>query len=208
VTITNGYTTLALLKGELGASTDTADDAKMERAISAASRQIDKFVGRPHGFWQDAVVTSREYFSDSGQMCYVDDISTTAGLIVAVDVNDDGAYSQTLTITTNFIVGPVNSIDEVPQRPFNWIRIVDYGASMFYRWPSGRPNVKVTAKFGWAAVPDDVAQACLVQSAHLYKASSAAFGLVQMGMDGNVWRLSARLNPIAEGLLDDYVAHQ
>jgi hypothetical protein len=32
--------------------------------------------------------------------------------------------------------------------------------------------------------------------------------LVQMGMDGNIWRLSARLNPIAEGLLDDYVAHQ
>ena len=61
MTITNGYTTLALLKGELGASTDTADDAKLERAISAASRQIDKFVGRPHGFWQDAVVASREY---------------------------------------------------------------------------------------------------------------------------------------------------
>lgn len=208
VTITNGYTTLALLKGELGASTDTADDAKLERAISAASRQIDKFVGRPHGFWQDTVVASREYYSDSQSMCYVDDISTTTGLIVAVDENDDGTFATTLTLTTNFIVGPVNSADEVPARPFNWLRIVDYGDSSFFQWQSGRPNVRVTAKFGWPAIPDDVAQACLVQAAHLYKASSAAFGLVQMGMDGNIFRLSARLNPIAEGLLDDYVARQ
>jgi hypothetical protein len=206
--IVNGYTTLALLKNELGASTDTTDDNKLERAISAASRQIDKFVGRPHGFWQDATVTVREYFSDSQKMCYVDDISTLTGLIVAVDENDDATFATTLTITTNYIVGPVNAADETPARPFNYIRIVDYGDSSFFQWQSGRPNVRVTAKFGWPAVPDDVAQACLIQSAHLYKASSAAFGLVQMGMDGPMFRLSSRLNPIAEGLLDDYVAHQ
>lgn len=205
MTITNGYVTLALLKQELGAGADTGDDPKMERAISSASRQIDKYVGRPHGFWQDATVTTREYYSEDSRMCYVDDISTVTGLVVKTDINDDGNYSQTLTVGTNFIVGPLNSGDETPVRPYNWIKLVDYGTSMFYRYSSGRPNVSVTAKFGWATVPDDVAQACLVQAAHLYKASASVLGLVQLGMEGNAWRLSSKLNPIAEGLLADYV---
>jgi hypothetical protein len=79
---------------------------------------------------------------------------------------------------------------------------------MFYRYSSGRPNVSITAKFGWASVPDDVVQACLVQAAHLYKASASVLGLVQLGMEGNAWRLSSKLNPIAEGLLADYVVKE
>ena len=47
MSITNGYTTLALLKGEVGIpATTTTNDTRLEAAAAAASRQIDGHTGR------------------------------------------------------------------------------------------------------------------------------------------------------------------
>lgn len=201
--ITNGYCTLAQIKAEMRIGTnDTADDTRLELAVAAASRQIDAHCGRR--FWQDGTVKVREYFPEDYLTCMVDDISTTVGLIVAVDDDDDGTYETTLTLDTHFILLPTNAADEVPVRPFTELRIVDTDGGASFSPGNARPNVRVTAKFGWPAVPDDVTKACLIQASQLFKASDAVFGAAQFGEAGVALRVQARLNPMAEALLEAY----
>lgn len=201
--LTNCYATLDGLLTELNIGGSDVDP-KLDTALNAASRQIDAFVGRRHGFWQDSTVKTREFFADDGCECMVDDISTTTGLIVKTDVNNDGTYAATLTVNTEFILLPVNAADEVPVQPYSCIRTVN--SAYFPTW--GRPGVQVTAKFGWPAIPDDVTKACLIQATQLFKASAAPFGGVQLGIEGTVIRLAGRMHPLAEALLEPYVKRQ
>lgn len=202
MTITNGYCTLAQVKSELGIS-DTSNDAQIEMSVEAASRQIDSETGWAHGFWQDGSVVAREFFADSPVCCYVDEgISTTTGLIVKIDEDGDGTFETTLTISTDFILLPRNAEDQVPAEPYTEIVL----ANNFYfpRLSNGRPGVQVTAKFGWAAVPDDIEKACLVQSVQLFKSKDAVFGVAAFGDTGAALRVKAGLNPIAKALVDHY----
>lgn len=203
MTITNGYATLAEIRAELGnyVASDTSDDSRLEVAVESASRLIDNHTGRR--FWQDGSVATREYDVDPNEpyCLYVDDISTTTGLLVKVDTDDDGTFETSLTITTDFILRPLNAGDESPVRPYTEVyRLTTSGT--FPILGSGRPGAQVTAKFGWPAVPMDVKRACLILATQLFKAGDAAFGILQMG-DGSGTRVSA-ISPIAAYLLEGY----
>jgi hypothetical protein len=201
VAVTNAYASLADLKAELNiGGADTSYDTKLEMALNAASRQIDGYCGR--FFYQDAALTDRTYYADHPVECMVDDISTTTGLVVKVDDDDDGTFETTLTITTNFILLPTNAADMYPVHPYNCIRVVDTGISSFPMWGSGRPGVQVTAKFGWPSVPEDVEKACLVQATQLFKASDAVFG--GLSFEAGILRVRDTINPMAAMLLERY----
>lgn len=200
--IVNGYATLPQLRSELGITdvTQTGDDSKLELAVEAASRQIDGYCDRR--FWQDAAVKVREFYAESPTCCPVDDISTTTGLIVKIDEDGDGTFETTLTIATDFILLPANAEDDTPARPYDEIRLVENYS--FPRLSNGRPGVQVTAKFGFAAVPDDVEKACIVQAISLYKSKDAAFGGVALGDFGATMFLRAALHPVAKSLVDHW----
>ena len=202
--ITNGYCTLAELKPELRIPTltDTADDTRLEVAIAAASRQIDAHCGR--FFWREAGTHTREFYANEHRRCEVDDISTVTGLIVQVDDDDDGVFETTLTISTDFILRPLNAADRVPVWPYDEIVLVDAINGNFPMSQSGRPGVRVTARFGWPAVPDDVKKACLVQSAMLFKSGDAVFGVTEFANAGAALRVGRTINPIAAALLEPY----
>jgi hypothetical protein len=200
VTITNGYCTQDQVKAAVGIE-DTVDDTLIDAAINAASRQIDAHCGRR--FWQDATVKTREFYADCSSEIYVGDISTTTGLIVKLDEADDATYSTTLTISTHFLLTPLNAADETPVWPYTHIRLVD-GVYVYPRSSSGRPGVQVTAKFGWPAVPDDVTQACILQARTLFKAPATQFGAFQVGVDG-FSRQIRPMDPVANVLLVPYV---
>lgn len=181
--LTNAYTTLANFKLEVATAglTFTAnEDAVMETAINAASRAIDGYCG--WRFWQDATVVDRQFYAENTRCCYLlsdeagDGISTTTGLAVKIDEDGDGTFETTLTITTDFILKPVNAADRVPVWPYTEVWLADN-----YSFPilaNGRPGVQVTAKFGWPAVPDDITKACLVLAHDLYKSKDAPFGAI------------------------------
>ena len=198
--ITNGYCTLAQIR-QLGewAAGDTADDAMLELSVEAASRQIDGFCGRR--FWVDGSVVARDYVAESSKLVEVDDISTTTGLIVATDTAGDGTFATTLT-TADYLLFPLNAADEVPVRPYTSVLAV--GTASLPCLSSGRPGVRITAKFGWPAVPDNVEKACLTQAWQLYKAKDAPFGIATFGDMGGGLRVSGALNPIARALVDQY----
>lgn len=195
--ITNGYCTLAQLKADMHVH-DSVDDSRFELAIAAASRQIDAHTGRR--FWQDSTVQARTYFASSPVEVDVDDISTTTGLLVKIDTDDDGVYETTVA-ATDYVLFPTNAAARVPVWPYTRIRLV--GDDYFYA--GDRPTVQITAKFGWPAIPDDVTKACLVQSAQLFKASDAVFGVAQFAEAGLALRVQNRLNPMAEALLEAYI---
>lgn len=205
--ITNGYCTLNELKIELSIDlNDLSDDTRLEMAVGAASRLIDGYCGLDHGFWVDGSVTDRQFYADDSRTVTIPDgISSTTGLVIKTDTDDDGTYETTLTIGTNFILAPVNAADQSPVAPYTQVRLVDYTGSWFPMSSSGRPGVQITAKFGWPTVPDDVKKACLIQSVLLFKASDAVTGALQMGESyGSYTAGSGWMNPTARALLERY----
>ena len=197
--LTNAYSTIDEYRSALQIR-DVDDEDRLTVALNAASRQIDKHCGRR--FWQDGTVKVRTYHAEDSWTCVVDDISTTTGLIVKTDEANTGAFGTTLTISTNFVVEPLNAAAETPVRPYEQIVIVDTLGGTFPM--TSRAGVQVTAKFGWPAVPDDVKLATIVQAQMLYKAGDAALGVLQGGIDGNSFRVG-RIHPTVVGLLEDYV---
>ncbi len=142
---------------------------------------------------------AREFHADSATCVEIPEgISTTTGLIVKTDGAADGTFGTTLTISTDFLLLPSNAGDEVPARP--WTEILHVNGT-FPRPSNGRPGVQVTAKFGWAAVPDWAEKACLIQAGQLFKAKDAAFGIASFGDMGGGLRVSRGLNPIADALV-------
>lgn len=204
MSITNGYTSLAALKSELSI-TDTNDDVRLERAISAASRQIDGRCGRR--FWQDGSTVARTFTADNTGCLELggrDDISTTTGLVVKVDYDGDGTFETTLTINTDFIVTPVNAASDTPVWPYTGLQITPT-TSAYLPTNLGRPGVQITAKWGWPAVPDDITQACLIQAKNLYKATSGTFSGFQLSVDAGVVMRTPGFDAVAAALCEPFV---
>lgn len=201
--VVNAYCTLAQVRAALGGPyqvADTSDDLRIELAIEAAARQIDSKLG--YRLWQDGSVVAREFYADSPGCVWIPEgISTTTGLIVKIDADGDGTFETTLTISTDFILLPTNAGDDTPVRPYTEIRAVEN-----YNFPllsNGRPGVQVTAKFGWPAVPDWAEKANIIQAVTLFKADSAAFGIVTFGQEGAM-RADKGLNRFADALVDPH----
>jgi hypothetical protein len=188
--ITNGYATLAEIKGYMSIS-DNTDNDLLENLVESASRSIDRIANRR--FYLDATASARLYRAYSNIFVFVDDIGSTSGLIVKTDEDGNGTYSKTLTLNTDFILDPLTS--QSLNRPFTQLTMVSNTES----WPifpgitsNGlRPGVQVTAKWGWPAVPDDLNMACLILTADLYKRKDAPGGILGLGDLGVV-----RMSPI------------
>jgi len=190
VAITNGYTTLTNQKTFLSI-TDSSDDTLLENLIESASRSIDRIANRR--FYADAAASARTYRAYSNIYTFVDDISSTSGLIVETDDDGDGTFETTLTITTDFIVEPMTAITK--GRPITQLTVVNTAKS-FPIFPglfsNGlRPGVQVTAKWGWPSVPDDIEVATQILTADLYKRKDSPGGVLGLGDLGAI-----RMSPL------------
>ena len=186
--ISNGYTTLATFQAYTGMSTVTADETvNIEKAIESSSRSIDRMTNRR--FWADATATARQYRATDFYRLFVDDISSTTGLIVKTDTGGDGTYETTLTFNTDYILDPINAPQQ--ERPFTVVTMV--GTTLFPSPINLRPGIQVTAKFGWynGTPPDDVEEACLILSTDLVKRASSVGGVLGLSELGAI-----RMSPL------------
>ena len=186
--ITNGYTTVATFQSYTGMTTITADETvNIEKAIESASRSIDRMTNRR--FWADTNATARQYRATDFYRLFVDDISSTTGLAVALDTGGDGTFETSLVFNTDYILDPVNA----PQleRPFTVVTMV--GTTLFPSLVNLRPGVQVTAKFGWynGTPPDDIEEACLILSTDLVKRASSVGGVLGLSELGAI-----RMSPL------------
>ena len=186
--ISNGYTTLATFQAYTGMTTVTADETiNIEKAIESASRSIDRMTNRR--FWADATATARQYRATDFYRLFVDDISSTTGLLVKTDTGGDGTYETTLTFNVDYILDPINAPQQ--ERPFTVVTMV--GTTLFPSPINLRPGIQVTAKFGWynGTPPDDVEEACLILSTDLVKRASSVGGVLGLSELGAI-----RMSPL------------
>ena len=198
--ITNGYTTLNEFKAYLfpSANYGSAEDAQMEGAIEAASRIIDNFTNRR--FFLDASVSERVYYSDTPIRCTVDDFSTTTGLIIKVDTGDNGTFDQTWA-STEYILEPLNAtVGGVTGQPYNTIIAT---IPKLFPVTGRRPRIEVTAKWGWAAIPHSIEQACLIQASRLYRRAQTPEGFAA-GEGFGAIRVSTLIDPDVKMLISPF----
>lgn len=188
----NEYTTVAALKSQLNLATaDTTSDALLTQALAAASRSIDRSTGRR--FWLDPSAVQRTYrlggrvlCDTDGEHLIVDDIGSTTGLVVETGTN--GSW----TALTDYETSPENAV--VDGRP-----ITSLLRSTNTWGTTSTARVRVTARFGWPAVPDEVVQATQIQALRLYRRKDSPEG-VMGSAEWGVVRLS-RVDPDVYALI-------
>lgn len=189
--ITNGYTDLSTLKAHLSIS-DTTDDTRLERIVTAVSREIDNHCRR-----RFYAATQTRYYSPV-RTCelIVDDLLSVTSL--KTDEDGDRTY-ETTWAATDYDLEPANAQLESQPEPYWLIRVTPTGR---YSFPCHGRAVEVAGSWGYASsTPPVVQEACLLQSARIFERSKSAFGIAGDPNIGTV-RLSAALDPDVKMLLE------
>ncbi len=200
--IGSSYATDTALKARLNI-TDANDDAAINLALSSASQEIEGICGRQ--FNDAGTATARIYYPDSPTVVMVDDFSTASGLILLADYGNDGVYEYTW-VAANYQVEPINGVvDGTPGWPYNRIRAINQYYPLWWgAIGSPRASLQVTAQWGWASVPANVQEACLLGAEEIFKLKDAPFGVAGFGAMGAV---RVRENPKIMALLDRYIRY-
>lgn len=189
--ITNGYATLAQVKAAMRIA-DNVDDALIETAIESASRQIDGHCQRR--FYQ--TTTTRVYTPNDSYITEIDDLVSLTTLKTQSDI--DGTYDTTWA-ASDYQLEPLNRIAGGLDVSYTQIRAVgDYLFPTF----GGEATVEVTGVFGWASVPSEIKQACIILSQRQYKRYDSPLGVAGVGEIG-VIRVS-RIDPDVASILAPY----
>lgn len=190
------YATVSQVKASLGIGTaDTASDALLTAALAAAEDMIDGYCGRTFGTAGTAAST-RVYATTVSDLVFIDDAAAIT--LVESDPSLDETWGTTWT-TTDWQAEPLNGILAGRAHPYTALRAVGD-----YLFPaSQQAAVRVTARWGWSAVPSPVTQAAVLQAARLFKRSDSPLGVAGFGDMGAV-RVSRYLDPDVELLLAPY----
>lgn len=184
------------VKHTLGIS-DTVDDLSLNMAIDAATSLIQQYCGRQ--FVYDTTASARVYVAESPYIVRVDDFGTTNGLIVRTDTGENGTF-QMLWNSTDYQLEPLNGKMDGEYWPYNAIRAIE---SLWYPQNYGRALVQVTARWGWATIPNAIKQACIIQAITIFKSPDAPFGATPFA-DTGILRLRSALHPTAAALVQPY----
>lgn len=188
--ISQGYATLAQVKAALRI-TDNVDDSLLEMAIESASRAIDEYTNR--NFYNAG--TAVRYYAPN------DDFNvTTDDMVSVVSVQtmstDDQVFDTTWT-STDYQLEPLNGVADGITQPYTHLRAVgDYT----FLTLGGEATVKITAVFGWNAVPIQVTQATVIQASRIYKRLDSPLGIIS-GELGSM-RVGSRIDPDVAQLVD------
>lgn len=191
--ITNGYATLAEVKAALRI-TDTIDDSLLEMAVESASRLVDAYCARS---FYNAGTASRYFVADTDWLTNIDDAVTITE--IATDASADGTY-DVVWQADDYQLEPLNGrVDGLPV-PYNAIRAI--GDYTYPIW-GGEALVKVTATWGWSAVPTAIKQATIIQSSRIFKRLDSPLGVLSSPDLGFI-RVGSRLDPDVAQLVDSY----
>jgi hypothetical protein len=189
------YATLEELKSR-PRITDVGDDALLNKALAAASQGIDDRCGRR--FNLDETATARVYnprgrvvHHNDGDLFLVDDIGSTDGLVVEV-----GSGSSWSTVAaSNFEPYPDNCLVE------GW----PIEGLLLLQWPivSASQRLRVTAKWGWPAVPAPISEATLIQATRLFSRKDSPEGVAGQ-TEWGVVRVT-RVDPDVQALTERYM---
>lgn len=145
----------------LASSTDTTYDTAIGNLITAASRLIDKEVGREAN-WFSTTDEQTRYYDGSGEVTQeIDECHTLTSLAVSEAGSIVASEYTAWTLDTDYYVSPYNYSDlGVPIDRL----IADWNGTK-YKFPRYRKCVKVVGQFGYSATPPEpIKQACKIQA--------------------------------------------
>lgn len=191
--ISNGYATLAEVKAALRI-TDSIDDSLLEMAIESASRLVDAYCARS---FYNAGTASRYFVADTDWLTYIDDAITITE--IATDASADGTY-DVVWQADDYQLEPLNGRVDGLVWPYNAIRAI--GDYTFPIW-GGEALVKVTATWGFSAIPTAIKQATIIQASRIFKRLDSPLGVLSSPDLGFI-RVGSRLDPDVSQLVDSY----
>jgi hypothetical protein len=183
------YVTSQQLKDHLRI-TDSADDAAVAIAVTAASRAVDRFTNRQFGLAPAAVARTYTWdkrFIEGLPAVEIDDLMTSTGLIVKLDQAGQGTYGD-----------PILNVDPWPWnaaadgRP--WTHLVFRSYATAFPTPFSQ-GVQATGRWGWTTVPEIVEQATLIQGGRFFVRRDSQYGIAGSPETGTELRLFSRLDP-------------
>jgi hypothetical protein len=166
-TIGTPYITLADLKGYLKIGLDkVGQDVQLQDAINSASNEINDHCGRQFG--KADSLSARHYQPESQWSLMVDDFYDATGLTIAIETRY-GVYSDPINPLPTDLRPLDGVMDGQPGWPYSEIRgnFGGYGGSI----------IRVTALWGWAAVPATIKQATLIVAAQTFRLSDTPLGI-------------------------------
>lgn len=189
------YTALRLVKDSLvsGGDVKTVRDHLLVEKMASASRSIDDHCGRR--FYLDVAASARiinprrrSRRDHDGDRLLVDDIGDTTGFKVEVGSTATGWSDITSTVELEPTDAaakkwPFTSL----HRASSWLTV---------------NRVRVTARWGWPAVPQPIQEATLIQTLRLFKRKDSPEGVLGSAEWGSI-RLS-RLDPDVAKLVERY----
>lgn len=187
------YASLPMVKAQLSKESNDDRDDLIELAIRGASRKIDQVTGRR--FYADTVATARTFPTAGrvfkgpyGTAIQTDDIASATGLLV------ESGYGGNYSSLTAFTAGPDNAISL--GRPVTFVQADP-------SWIFGINSIRITARWGWPVVPDEVQLATMLLAARLYRRKDSPQGVVSSGDWGSI-RVS-RVDPDVEALISHLI---
>lgn len=185
----NLYVTREELKTILRLANESYADEAIDIAVEAASRACDGYKGKSTGFFASS--SEIRYYSAGPYDTAIDIDDAISISEVAIDLDGSGGYATIWTEGNQFILDPANAVaNGVPRRRLvlktagSFASIADPRDSLpmlvpTTSFPTYQRAIRVTATFGWAAVPAGVkAAAILIARRLLARWEDAPLGML------------------------------
>ncbi len=181
-----------------GAEISPTADRLLTKLITRASRLIDGYFMRPVGAFFIADDTTRYYDGSGSDILWIDELAAAPTSVAVAEVGDITNY---LTYaSTEYLLWPYNAlVDGMPYLRLDLNLL--YGSKfVWYKFPK---SVKIVGKFGFSvAVPDEIAEAVIIQSVRWYKRGQQAFQDTGAIVDLSQLKFVKELDPDVKTLLD------
>lgn len=194
------YATLPMLKAQMGIpDSNTTRDTELTRKLISASQDINSWTHRQFGRQED-VSTRRCRVGMSG--IETDDFWTADGLAITPYL---GSVPGTPWDVSTLELEPLDGIvNQVPGWPYRRIAMSGGSHPIWRATNWGGYVIRVTAKWGWEAVPENVVTSTIMLAVADEKAKDAPFGVAGFGD----FAIRIRANPMVEQKLKDYVLNE
>jgi len=170
------YCTVEQVRAELGDAASGLDATLLAKAVTAASRAVEDWCGRSAGFALDAAASARVYRPTGREVAVIDDIGSADDLTV-----ETWAGAWTVLDADAYQLEPLNADTA---SAFAWNQLVALSAC----WPvdGRRATLRVTARWGWSQVPEQVEEATILRAVALFKRKETPYGVADFGEFGPV----------------------
>jgi hypothetical protein len=162
-----------------------------------ASRMIDSFLVREPGAFYVTADTTRYFDGTGDDLVGIDEIAAAP---TSVSVAETGDTTYTAWAATDYICWPYNAL----LMGYPYVRLdVDVYNGTKYVWSRYKRAVKVVGKFGFSTtVPEEIAQACIIQASRWFKRGQQAWQDTGAVAELGQLRYVKELDPDVKALLN------